>query len=182
MIDELRETFLLLAFRPMQHTSMQSLLNCGLAGVIATAPMTAFMFVVHRFLPQMERYKLPPEIVTQQLCTMLGIDIKTSKLHSLLATGVAHFAYGGATGALYLLWRKCFRKWRGSSKGIAFGLFVWFGSYSFLLPMLGLSESIYSETALRNLMMIGAHVVWGASLQMVAVYLCKPLELSQHYE
>ena len=80
---------------------------------------------------------------------------------------VAHFLYGGATGALYTLWQPVF-PWRQTfSMGVAFGLLVWAGSYLFLLPALGLVESAYTEPWKRNLMMIGAHFVWGVSLAMI---------------
>ena len=49
-------------------------------------------------------------------------------------------------------------------KGIAFGLGVWTASYLGLLPALGILKPATQHPLRRNLLMIGAHVVWGASL------------------
>ena len=53
-------------------------------------------------------------------------------------------------------------------KGVLFGLIVWAASYLGLLPLIGMSESGQREPGRRNLMMIAAHVVWGATMGVVA--------------
>jgi putative membrane protein len=58
-------------------------------------------------------------------------------------------------------------------KGMLFGLLVWLGSYFALLPLLGLWESAYTEPTRRNLLMIAAHVVWGASTGATAEVLIR---------
>ena len=53
-------------------------------------------------------------------------------------------------------------------KGAVFGLIVWIGSYLGLLPTLRLSQSAPKEPSERNLMMITAHLIWGAVTGVVA--------------
>jgi putative membrane protein len=52
--------------------------------------------------------------------------------------------------------------------GVAFGLGVWAGSYLGVLPAAGLYRSAADEPTERNAMMVAAHVVWGASLGLIA--------------
>jgi putative membrane protein len=52
-------------------------------------------------------------------------------------------------------------------KGIGFGLLVWAGSYLGLLPALGLLSPATQHAPQRNLLMIAAHLVWGAVLGAV---------------
>jgi hypothetical protein len=48
--------------------------------------------------------------------------------------------------------------------GIGWGLFVWAGSYLGLLPALDLHEPATQHPAERNILMIVAHIIWGATL------------------
>lgn len=83
------------------------------------------------------------------------------------ATTASHFGYGAAMGAAYgpLQTRVPLP---AVAQGILYGLFVWAASYLGLLPLLGISASNHKEPMRRNLMMIAAHVVWGASLGTMA--------------
>ncbi len=45
----------------------------GIAGTIATGPMTALMGWLHRKLPAHERYALPPHEITMKLAEAVGI-------------------------------------------------------------------------------------------------------------
>jgi len=51
---------------------------------------------------------------------------------------------------------------------VGYGLVVWAGSYLGLLPAVGLHRPATREPAGRNGMMIGAHVVFGAVLGLLA--------------
>jgi uncharacterized membrane protein YagU involved in acid resistance len=146
---------------------VQALLQGGIAGLVATGPMSVFMLATRRFLPKRHRYALPPEIITEELAQRMHVRWHMNKVQVEAATVVSHFGYGAAMGTLY-----------GSSrnkiplpspvKGILFGLIVWAASYLGLLPLIGMSESGRSEPGRRNLLMIAAHVVWGVTLGLVA--------------
>jgi uncharacterized membrane protein YagU involved in acid resistance len=88
-----------------------------------------------------------------------------------------HFAYGAAAGSLYgCLFR------RGSlpaaaTGGAVYGVAVWAASYLGWLPTTGFYRSATEEPAGRNAVMLGAHLVWGASLGVATELLaraCKP--------
>ena len=92
----------------------------ALAGIAATCAMTATARAMHRRLPAVERYPLPPrEIVESSLpvATKRSLDEHGRQT----ATIAAHFGYGAATGALYALAAP-----RGSIlSGAAYGFMVW---------------------------------------------------------
>ena len=90
-----------------------------------------------------------------------------NKQQVLAATLVSHFGYGASMGAVYSPLRKRIPL-PIVVRGILFGLVVWAGSYLALLPLLGMSESGQREPVRRNLMMIAAHIVWGAVLGATA--------------
>ena len=143
-----------------------SWLQGAIAGLIATVPMTIFMFSTQRFLPKGQRYDLPPEIITKELAERAQVKQHMNKAQILVATTASHFGYGAIMGILYnLLGRRL--PLTSSLKGIVFGLLIWGASYPALLPLLGFSESSQGETTRRNLMMIGAHIVWGVSTGVV---------------
>lgn len=137
-----------------------------IAGVVATGPMTVAMILWHRRLPPSERYPLPPREITMKLAREAGISDKMSSEVRSAATLLGHFGYGGAAGAIY-----------GAIsheipappiyKGIGFGLLLWAGSYLGLLPGTGILKIATAHPARRNLLMIAAHVVWGAATGMV---------------
>ena len=134
-----------------------------LSGFAATAPMTAAMFALHKLLPWFERYALPPRTVTLNLADTADERMAMSKPQRDIATTAAHFGYGAAAGGLYAAIEQ---RLPGPpvAKGIGWGLIVWAGSYLVLLPALRLHRPATREPAGRNVMMILAHVVWGASL------------------
>ena len=144
-----------------QKQRVNTWLQGALAGFIATIPMTLFMLSTQRFLPKGQRYDLPPEIITKELAERAHVRQHMSKAQILAATTASHFGYGATMGLLYsVLGRRL--PLTASLKGTLFGFVIWVASYQALLPLLGFSESSQGETTRRNLMMIGAHVVWGA--------------------
>jgi uncharacterized membrane protein YagU involved in acid resistance len=123
--------------------------------------MTAAMILWHRRLPASERYPLPPREITMKLARKTGVAEKMSTETRSAATMLAHFAYGGATGAIYGAVSDEIPA-PGLYKGVAFGLVVWTASYLGLLPGTGVLKIATEHPARRNLLMIGAHVVFGA--------------------
>jgi uncharacterized membrane protein YagU involved in acid resistance len=133
-----------------------------IAGVVATGPMTTAMILWHRRLPASERYPLPPREITMKLARHAGVADKMSAETRSAATMLAHFGYGGATGAIYGALSDNIPA-STLSKGVAFGLLVWTASYLGVLPGAGILSVATKHPARRNLLMIGAHVVFGAT-------------------
>lgn len=144
------------------HTWVQG----AIAGILGTLPMTIFMFSTQRFLPKGQRYDLPPELLTKELAELVHVKQHMSKGQILAATTVSHFGYGAVMGTLYsLLGRRL--PFTSALNGLLFGIFIWVISYQGFLPLIGFSESAPGETTRRNLMMIAAHVIWGAGTGIV---------------
>jgi uncharacterized membrane protein YagU involved in acid resistance len=144
-----------------------ALLKGALAGFVATLPMTIFMLVTQRFLPKRQQYELPPEMITKDLAHRAHIRHHLNKQLILGATTASHFGYGAAMGAAYGPLQKRVPL-PTIAQGVLYGLLVWAASYLGLLPLLGISASGHKEPVRRNLMMIAAHIVWGASLGAMA--------------
>ncbi len=144
-----------------------ALLKGALAGFVATLPMTIFMLATQRFLPKRQQYELPPEMITKDLAHRAHIRHHLNKQLILGATTASHFGYGAVMGAAFGPLQKRVPL-PTIAQGILYGLLVWVASYLGLLPLLGISASSQKEPVRRNLMMIAAHIVWGASLGALA--------------
>ena len=145
----------------------RALLKGTLAGFVATLPMTIFMLATQRFLPRRQQYRLPPEMITTELAHRAHVRHHLNKQQILAATTVSHFGYGAAMGAAYGPLQKRIPL-PAIVQGVIFGVVVWAASYLGLLPALGISASGHREPVRRNLMMIAAHVVWGAAMGAAA--------------
>ncbi len=142
----------------------------ALAGAIATGPMTAFMLAAHRFLPIHQRTSLPPRAITMDLLKRVNLKQHMNRKQKQRATWVAHLAYGTAVGAAYGSFSRAIQL-PPPVKGISFALLVWAGSYLGWLPAFDVSGSAPDEPFRRNVLMIGAHVVWGAVAGPIAARL-----------
>src|SRR5262245_9863268 len=138
---------------------IQDSLAGGVAGFLATLPMSIAMIAMHRILPVRHRYSLPPKKVTLRIARKLGIRGKLTRNKKNVLSVLSHFGYGAAAGTVYGL---AASHVNGSPvvKGIGFGLLVWAGSYFGLLPAVNLWEPD-EEHHKRYWMMAAAHVVWG---------------------
>lgn len=142
---------------------MRRLLIGACAGLIATAPMTGVMKLLHRRLPFWERGALPPRRITTTITRQLGINKKLDEPEMTMAILVSHFGFGAVGGALYApLAAK--RREPAAIKGAAFGILVWAVSYLGWLPASGLLQE---RSPRRHTMMIVAHLVWGIVLGML---------------
>jgi uncharacterized membrane protein YagU involved in acid resistance len=140
------------------------LLQGGLAGLAATAPMTLAMLAMHRRLPRHERHSLPPRKITIRAARRVGLrEHLGAGWQRQTATLTAHFAYGAAAGSLYGPLAKAMHL-PPVAGGVAFGLVVWLVSYLGLLPAVGLFPPATRESERQNVLMIVAHVAWGAAL------------------
>jgi putative membrane protein len=143
------------------------LLRCigigSVAGFIATIPMTLFMLLMQQLLPKWQKYALPPERLTTELAKRAKVGKHMNKSQRVGATLIMHFGYGSNMGMLYApLSRRV--PLPPALKGAIFGLLVWAGSYLGIAPTLELSEAAPKQPLQRNMLMIGAHLVWGTAL------------------
>lgn len=143
---------------------MNSILRGAWSGVMATSSMTMALFKSHKELPAEEKSPLPPAILTDDIQRKLDIFPNASSDIKEQATLFSHFGYGVLGGIAYALIAEKLPTNSAMAKGTLFGLSVWAASYYGLIPSLNLHPKGTQMTDKRNLMMIGAHVVWGASL------------------
>lgn len=139
-------------------TSRQ-LLTGALGGLVGTAAMTAAMRRMHGYLPEAERYPLPPREIIQSMARETEADHRAGEGELQDLTLGAHFAYGAATGALYA----ALRPGGGIAAGAGYGLLVWAASYLGWIPGLAILEPATRHPLRRNGLMLAAHVVWGAT-------------------
>lgn len=162
---------------------MQAELAGATGGLVGTAPMTAAMALMHRLLPERERYPLPPrQIVDNAVRQANAEELAPGSPHSAAdhRTGLepdagdrdalalaSHFAFGLVAGTAYGPIARA-RPAHPALAGIGFGLMVWTSQYLGVLPAVGLLPNARHHPARRNALMIAAHVVWGATLGVVA--------------
>jgi hypothetical protein len=131
---------------------MKPLISGALAGLVATMAMTAAMRRLHRHLPAGERYPLPPREIVDRIA---GLD---NEVTARTATMLSHFGFGATAGALFAL------PPMQRLGGVIYGLGIWTVSYLGWIPVLGILAPATRHPARRNLLMLGAHVVWGLVL------------------
>ena len=145
---------------------MDNRLAATVAGVAATVPMTAVMLALHQLLPGEPDRALPPREITENAAEAVGAEPLMDEMGEggrEATTVAAHFSYGAAAGIAYL-------PFAGKSgmppalEGAAFGVGVWGASYLGLMPATGLYRSATEDATARNVLMVAAHVVWGAAL------------------
>jgi putative membrane protein len=104
-------------------------LTGGLAGFLATFPMSAAMLLGYRFLPLRSREELPPEKITHRALQAVDGHDKLSQKEDTALVVVNHFAYGAAMGAVYAQLPPSRNPVSAATTGAGFGLAVWAGSY-----------------------------------------------------
>jgi uncharacterized membrane protein YagU involved in acid resistance len=143
----------------------------GLAGLLATGPMTMLMVFGHRRLPGTQRDPLPPAHITGQLLKAAAAQRELPAKGFAALTMVNHFGYGAAMGSLYGMVAAAKPPGGPFAAGALFGMGVWSGSYLGALPALDLYPPPTKDGASRNRLMIAAHLVWGSCLGVLAVTL-----------
>jgi uncharacterized membrane protein YagU involved in acid resistance len=126
--------------------------------------MTVTMYLASRLLPRKRQPLLEPGQITD-------LALSRSRVHGSSAVDempdkvqlAAHFAFGGGVGAVYPIIEPYIplpEKYRGP----AFGLSVYAASYAAWIPSLDILPPPQRRPIGRNLLLIAAHIVWGASL------------------
>ncbi|WP_025089596.1 hypothetical protein [Brucella intermedia] len=134
---------------------MHRLIFGALAGITATTAMTCFMRLTFNSLPRQQRYPLPPRELTDVVAQQGG----EPELKKAEQTVVAHFIYGAFAGALFPFGRKF------CVSGVVYGVLVWCVSYLGWIPAMRLLKPATQHPQSRNLLMIGAHLIWGMTLE-----------------
>jgi uncharacterized membrane protein YagU involved in acid resistance len=140
---------------------MRSVANGITSGFVATVPMTAVMLLSKEVLRGHGRKSVPPQQITDKIVNRSDLPVPGLR-HQVLAS-LSHFGFGAAAGAAY----EPLKKWLPgppAAKGTIFGALVWSISYGALLPALRLQPQAQDQPRGRNIAMILAHLVWGASL------------------
>jgi len=151
----------------MPNVETRNFLTGAAAGLAATVPMTAAMLAMHRGLPAHERFPLPPRRITTRAAGKASLLRRMDERHRTAVTLAAHFGYGTAVGtALGALAPRGPAK--AAATGAGFGLLVWAVSYLGLMPALDLHPPAHRDTLRRNLLMVAAHLVWGATAGVVS--------------
>ena len=148
--------------QPNQITKL--LTHGAIAGLIATVPMTLFMLACHKNLPASQRYPLPPSLITKRAFGRVPIPGRPAPMPNLAAALATHFGFGAATGALFAAGPKELQRHYPLATGTGYGLCVWAASYLGWVPAMQLMQPATRQPAERNIMMIAAHIVWGATL------------------
>lgn len=128
------------------------------AGTVATLPMTLVLGVQAALTER----QLAPERVTEGLAHRVGLEPDDRTLD--VATTVNHLAYGAGMGALYGVLRGRRRAGRGAVVGTAFGVAVWFVSYTGWIPAVGILPPPTRDDVRRQSLTHLAHWVYGAVL------------------
>lgn len=140
----------------------------ALAGLVATVPMTLAMTLGRRFLlpPDEQDAALPPREITLRAAEKAGVDTQRdlNENERRAATLVAHYGFGTVAGALYGAAAPCSARRHPAAAGAGWGLMVWAGSYLGWLPAANLLPPATEQSGRRTLLMIGAHLLWGAVL------------------
>ena len=133
------------------------LLIGGIAGFVGTMAMTAAMRRLHARLPGKERYPLPPREIIDSAAEQQGIELSNELAKDVTMAG--HFLYGAACGAAL----GAINPHMGRASGALAGAGVWLASYMGWIPATGILKPAPEHPPRRNALMIGVHLVWGAS-------------------
>lgn len=110
----------------------------------------------------------PPKHITANLGHKLGLAPRRASDSAFHASWIsAHLGYGMAMGIGYHALRNMLPR-RGWYTGVAYGLLVWAVSYVGLLPAMGLFPPPEKTARRQTAVMIVAHMVYGASLEIGA--------------
>lgn len=139
---------------------MNRLVRGGLAGMVATIPMT-LVIAAGRGAGLLRTP--PPKQITAEVEEAVGSDASRAEDGFTARWMAAHVGYGVACGALYVAARPLFPR-SPMRAGVLYGVGVWAGSYGGLMPLLGLYPRLDEDDHSRTAVMLAAHAVFGAAL------------------
>lgn len=136
---------------------LRAMIDGGLAGTIATAPMSAVMLAAQG----VDRLGfLPPRIVTEE--ALDALDVHGEEPAEEAVTLGLHFGFGLVAGALFgVLYRRLRPPVGAPAFGLLFGSLVWLVSYWGWVPALGIMPPPPRDRPGRPRYMLVAHWVFG---------------------
>ncbi|MBB5627096.1 DUF6789 family protein [Sphaerisporangium krabiense] len=134
----------------------RNLVEGAVSGLLATAAFTTVMLAGEHLGLLGEP---PPQRIIRS--ALPGSKHRAKRGEHVLS-GAAHFAFGGAGGALFAL--ATGRRRARAVPGAAYGLLIWAVSYEWWVPALGLHQPAHRDRPGRQVVMAAGHVVYGASL------------------
>jgi uncharacterized membrane protein YagU involved in acid resistance len=136
-------------------------LRGAIAGVVATAPMSAVMMGAKQFGLMGE---MPPEKITAKL--LKRTPISPSKEHQDALATALHFGFGSAAGALFgVIAPK--RLIARIPMGMTYGAAIWGVSYMGWIPAFGIMPHAARDRRDRQMVMLAGHVVYGTALALL---------------
>ena len=141
----------------MMNTYVKSAGRGAIAGLGATAAMTAFMKAAHLTGAMGE---LPPRKITKAMLHRLGARPSDEVLAA--ATIAAHFGFGAVVGAAMAVLRELGVADRTKRSAIKQASAVWAGAYQGVVPAAGIMRRPKHDRPLRPAMMLAAHWIYGA--------------------
>jgi hypothetical protein len=136
-------------------------LRGAIAGVLATAPMSAVMMGAKQLGLMGE---MPPEKITAKLLKRTPIS-PSEKHQDALATAL-HFGFGSAAGALFgVIAPK--RLIARIPMGMTYGAAIWGVSYMGWIPAFGIMPHAARDRRDRQMVMLAGHVVYGTALALL---------------
>jgi uncharacterized membrane protein YagU involved in acid resistance len=150
-----------------QGVLMNSLIWSGLAGFLATAPMTLVIFGGRT----LGLLRTPPPVqitanVQRRLTTIEDAPEHIPEPVFQASWLLSHFGYGAGCGVLYSRLRPLLPH-SLVLRGLTYGLAVWGVSYINLMPNLQLYPPVREDRLSRTAVMIAAHVVYGVALAVL---------------
>jgi hypothetical protein len=134
-----------------------SVLAARAGGAVATAGMTGWM-LAGQFVSR--HGEQPPKKLVRGVADRAGVPTTPHGSGTVLATGVAHLAFGLGAGGLY----GAVARRSSAIRGVAFGLGVWAVSYAGWIPAFGLMPPPQKDLPGRAWTILSAHAVCGAIL------------------
>ncbi len=133
----------------------------AIAGMVATAAMSATMLVAHRFGLMHEP---PPQRIADAALAVAGGRQAPDWLRKSTAAA-GHFGFGAALGAAFATLQRHYpAPLAAPVRGMLLATTVWFVSYQGWVPALGIMPSARRDQPGRPLTMLVAHWIYGATL------------------
>jgi len=150
------------------HTQ-HHLLNGALAGAGATVPMTITMYALRQLLLPRNTLPLGPNRMTHWVEAQTGLEQHLNRGQHTALMLASHTGYGALAGMVYATYATR-RSAASVQRGMTFGLLVWAASYVGWMPTLQIVPFPPHRSPARQIILITAHLVWGAALARLLEY------------
>jgi hypothetical protein len=134
-----------------------------MAGLVATAPMSAVMVAVQR-----PGRRMPPKAIVDQAVDLADVDVPRSTRRGTAV--VAHLGFGAAVGSLFgVLTANPSVRRHPIASGTSYAMAVWAASYLGWVPAIGALPIAAKDDSSRRRANVISHVVFGATLGRLMV-------------